>query len=437
MTTEILIMNKLAIALAADSAVTFREIQGDKTRQKIYQTANKLFMFSKYKPIGIMVYGSSDLNNVPWEIIIKLFRNHLGSKSFRTLEGYLKFFIEFVNRFFNDEDQRRMVNERVFGFLYLSIRKKIEDHISSSTSGTNTNLKDSDNSSLTTQIIKDNYDWLLGLDYALGLDQDFQDSLISLYHDQIFQIIKQTFEGIYISGDNEQLLLKITGLLLTKKVFPDDASGLVIAGYGDNEYFPSMYDLTVDCVVNGKLKFDTKHFYDITLDRPSVIQPFAIEDMVDTFLYGIDPLYNNFIDDYMKRMLGHYPEILVNNIPQIAEPDKKAILEVLTQKGEEIYKDFRNEFDRKITDNYVSPIRTALNILPKDELANMAEMLVNLTSVKKRVSMQDEIVGGPIDVAVLSKSDGFVWIKRKHYFSPTLNHHFFENYYNECNNGEG
>jgi len=43
--------------------------------------------------------------------------------------------------------------------------------------------------------------------------------------------------------------------------------------------------------------------------------------------------------------------------------------------------------------------------------------------------MASETVGGPIDVAVISKGDGFIWIKRKHYFSPELNHHFFDNYY--------
>jgi hypothetical protein len=43
--------------------------------------------------------------------------------------------------------------------------------------------------------------------------------------------------------------------------------------------------------------------------------------------------------------------------------------------------------------------------------------------------MDPETVGGPIDVAVISKGDGFVWIKRKHYFVPELNHHFFANYF--------
>ena len=67
--------------------------------------------------------------------------------------------------------------------------------------------------------------------------------------------------------------------------------------------------------------------------------------------------------------------------------------------------------------------------LNKSELAEMAETLVNLVSFRKQVTMEAETVGGPIDVAVITKGDGFIWIKRKHYFKPELNHQFFSNYY--------
>ena len=69
----------------------------------------------------------------------------------------------------------------------------------------------------------------------------------------------------------------------------------------------------------------------------------------------------------------------------------------------------------------------AIGILPKDELAATAEALVNITTVKRKISMEPETVGGPIDVAVISKKDGFIWIKRKHYFKPEYNYDFFTN----------
>ena len=51
MTAEVAVMNSQAVALAADSAMTINYPDG----QKIYNSVNKLFMLSKYAPVGIMV----------------------------------------------------------------------------------------------------------------------------------------------------------------------------------------------------------------------------------------------------------------------------------------------------------------------------------------------------------------------------------------------
>jgi hypothetical protein len=76
------------------------------------------------------------------------------------------------------------------------------------------------------------------------------------------------------------------------------------------------------------------------------------------------------------------------------------------------------------------PVIDSVASLPTDELAAMAESLVNLTAFKRRMtSVETDTVALPIDVAVISKGDGFIWIKRKHYFEPALNQHFFSNYY--------
>jgi hypothetical protein len=70
-----------------------------------------------------------------------------------------------------------------------------------------------------------------------------------------------------------------------------------------------------------------------------------------------------------------------------------------------------------------------VSILPKEELAAMAEALVSLTSSKRKMSLDIETVGGPVDVAVITKGDGLIWIRRKHYFESDLNPHFFANYF--------
>ena len=92
-------------------------------------------------------------------------------------------------------------------------------------------------------------------------------------------------------------------------------------------------------------------------------------------------------------------------------------------------KQFYERLDSYSARSHVRPVVSAVANLPKEELAGMAESLVSLTSFKRRVTHDPETVGGPIDVAVISKGDGFIWINRKHYFDPALNHQFFANYY--------
>ena len=69
MTSEVVVMNRMGVALAADSAATIEMGENSKLRN----SALKLFMLSKYCPVGVMVYNNADLLGVPLETIIKLF----------------------------------------------------------------------------------------------------------------------------------------------------------------------------------------------------------------------------------------------------------------------------------------------------------------------------------------------------------------------------
>src|SRR5262249_30288512 len=80
------------------------------------------------------------------------------------------------------------------------------------------------------------------------------------------------------------------------------------------------------------------------------------------------------------------------------------------------------------TARYWRPVMSNIQALPKDELGAMAEAFVNLTKFRRRVTIDRETVGGPIDVAVITNGDGFVWVKRKHYFNAELNPRFLARY---------
>jgi len=93
MTAVVAILNKQAVALAADSAVTI----GDSNNHKIFNKANKVFTLSKFHPVGIMIYNSASFMSTPWETIIKVYRVQLGEKCFPKLKDYQQDFIEFLH----------------------------------------------------------------------------------------------------------------------------------------------------------------------------------------------------------------------------------------------------------------------------------------------------------------------------------------------------
>lgn len=143
---------------------------------------------------------------------------------------------------------------------------------------------------------------------------------------------------------------------------------------------------------------------------------------------GVDPNLSRRAIFYFHRIIDDTITILLDKIPELSAQRKATIrrdsLGVISQFQEEYRFEMQN-LSRKL---FHGPILEVVGNLPKDEMANMAETLVSLTSFKRRISFDAETVSNPIDVAVISKGDGFIWIKRKHYFKPELNWQYDRNY---------
>jgi len=214
-----------------------------------------------------------------------------------------------------------------------------------------------------------------------------------------------------------------------RRVFHQD-SGVVIAGFGDGDIFPRLYSMNIGGIADSLLRYDIVDYHRVDFDDPAVIIPFAQSDMVATFMEGIDPAYKGVIRSFLDAIFRRYPIDALNSIPSLNKGQKNKLNARLRSAGQAILGSLDQELQRYQSEKHVRPVVQAIEVLSKDLLAEVAESLVNLTSFKRRISMNSaETVGGPIDVAVISRGDGFIWIKRKHYFRPELNSHFFTNYF--------
>lgn len=59
--------------------------------------------------------------------------------------------------------------------------------------------------------------------------------------------------------------------------------------------------------------------------------------------------------------------------------------------------------------------------MPIQDAIELAEFLVDATIKYKRFDVSHQTVGGPIEVAAITKHEQFKWVKRKHYYSDNLN----------------
>lgn len=152
---------------------------------------------------------------------------------------------------------------------------------------------------------------------------------------------------------------------------------------------------------------------------------------------GIEPDYWTDISGAFRRLLDDYPRTLINSIRGITGQERERLATSVTKASEEAFESFNEEFSGIRATRYVNPVVNTIESMPKSELPAVAEALVNLQSFKRKVSGEQETVGGPIDVMLISKGDGLIWIQRKHYFDAALNPQYLQAAYKEVSVGAG
>jgi len=422
MTVEVAVLNQLAVAMAADSAQTV----GPAWKQKIFTSADKIFALSRKTPIGVMIYGSADLLGLPWETIVKAYREEAGDMVLPTVDDHAKAFLDFLrgDHLFSIELQDKRYISLVTGYFQMlrqQIRKRAKTTIAEEKPITNKEV-----ALIVRSVIAEHHELWNQQEMLEAIPDESADAIRKKHRKSILQAIRQVFEKLPLSQNTRSKLVDLATCLVTRRAprrIGSPTSGLVIAGFGRNEWFPVLRAFEVLTVVDGVLVYqrNKNKCLDINHETRGAVVAFAQEDIVSTFMEGVAPNYqaaiNVLIHELVKKLTSSSSQ---EDSADLGKPVSNSINSYLKSLG-----DYRRQ-------KHVNPILEVVSVLPKDELASMAEALANLTSLKRRLTMGErETVGGPIDVAVISKGDGLVWIKRKNYFQKDLNPQFFSRYYKE------
>ncbi len=420
MTAEVAVLNSNGVALAADSAVTIGLEQG-----KIYTSADKLFQLSECSPVGIMVYGSAAFLGVPWETIIKCYRSELGNKTFPKLVDYSKNFISFLktSRIFPLQKQRDDVQSILFGFFF-HLRKQFEERVNTEyDKDPSTKLSESDIKQMFVALVKEELEKTKRHEKLPGITTRITSEIRQQYEKDISDVRGEVFKNLPMSKKTSDTVIEMVIHLLTSSRLRErgQLSGIVVAGFGEKEHFPNLIETIVFGMAAGRLLRLKSNVASIEDSGEAIVVPLAQKEMVYTFMQGIDPEFKDTVEKSTKELFSQIVDIILKKIEgKYPVYGKKLQVKVKTAL-DKLIPNLYNEWDKTRVEKYSNPVMENVASLPKDELGAMAESLVNLTKFKRRISREKETVGGPIDVAVITKGDGFVWMNRKHYFDAGLN----------------
>ncbi|MEO1252824.1 MAG: hypothetical protein AAFW81_10820 [Pseudomonadota bacterium] len=417
MTSEVVLMNRQAVAMAADSAVT---ISGDRYL-KTYQSVDKLFPLVDGQPVAVMIYNNAEIMSTPWETVISLYREHSRGRPLDTVAAYAEDFMEFLsgNPDLFPADHQDTEFFKVVAVVYTVIAEEFDYQVEQ--------FKNS-NAGRATDHVSAIFEYVVGqihADYQRYPDDSPRGELPCFpggmaeqvrrrYGGEVDQLmeslvasLRNEYPGLSVSDATKGKLREIGVYAVTKDAFFEHYTGVVFAGFGAREKFPAMRSYLTSSVILGILKRKRDRAADINADSGPVFQPFAQDRMIRTFLTGMDQHLRMFIfSESLKLSMGLVTDV-VGRTPNLSDAQRDKIFRDYSQNN---LQHALHEFFKSI-DNYqyavhTRPILRAVNSLPKKELGETAASLIKLNSFQQKVMNSVETVGGPIDVAVITRNGG-------------------------------
>ena len=417
MTSEVVLMNRGAVAMAADSAVT---ISGG-NYLKTYQSVDKLFPLVSGQPVGVMIYNNAEIMSTPWETVISLYREQAKGRALDTVDAYARDFVAFLS---NNPDLFPAGQQDAEFFKHVAvafslIAQDFDFQVAQFQAAKAGRLREH---------VSAIFEYTVGqlrADYDRELDdsdrgdlacfpQGTADQLTRRYGTQVselagslIQSLRQEHPGLSVSEATLTKLQEIAVLSVTRDAFFEHYTGVVFAGFGAREKFPSMRSYLASTVVMGVCKHRQDRASDMTADGGPVVQPFAQDRMIKTFLTGMDGYLRMFLFGETLKLSSHVVTDLIGRTPGLSDDQRAKLYADYSEHNlGDALTAFFGAVDQYQFAAHTAPILRAIQTLPKKELGETAASLIKLNSFQQKVMNAVETVGGPISLATITRNEG-------------------------------
>lgn len=197
---------------------------------------------------------------------------------------------------------------------------------------------------------------------------------------------------------------------ITSECFLEN-SEIVFTGYGSNELYPSIISITLSGIIGKRVRHRVEEEETtISDERAACIIPFAQDDVVITLLKGIAPALFGYIVDENQAALIKARNLMLA-AAKGAGAGRKVMESIRNASIDKANEEFCDNALDYIGKNYSDGVLSAVDCFSVKEMASMAESLISVTGLQRHFSSSEESVGGPVNVAVITKTEGFQWVK--------------------------
>lgn len=410
MTALVGVLNKRGAAIAADSAMT---VFGNGS-SKIYNNEQKIFPLSDKNPIGVMICNNLNFLTTPWALIFELYKAERGNQTFPNLTGYAEDFLKYIKalKSLQTQEVKNAFYQNEFDQLIEAFRSIFEKKYDEITEN-NPEISNEEISRIcyehTFNEVKDAL-----FDYEINSRlKDF--NRVEFYH-EVIEPNKEYFsqkrkEFPRMKDEKWNTLLEYFHRDLINNSFTgSQQTELIFVGFGSEDIFPASQRVYILGMTGSHLKYDIEEISEISHTSSAEIRPFAQTDVMLTLMKGVSPQSDQEYRDATIEL----EEGVINDITDLLKKEKVSPSIIKKIKGlsfEKVHERYMDRIENFIHDNFISGIVTALDFFNLEEMAKMAENLIAVTNLQRHISSSEESVGGLIEVAIITKTGGFKWIK--------------------------
>ena len=362
MTAQVLIITKESVVCSSDQAATMSD-------GKTYDGMRKIFKLSDLLPAEIMFNGNADFENFSMETLISKFTNTVDFEKLETIEKVKDEFVRFLSANTKSTD----VNEYLEDILYYFK----EDLISNIDSN------------------------------------DFEEVIVNARRKKVLPFIKDysNFDDEFLDiipddVDKQEFNHVIWEMFCHELSF--EGTGVIFAGFDIGHDFPSFFEINIHCNNHGEIVYEEVDS-GVNCQDP-YLKVFAINEEAYTFITGVN---SNFEED-LKEYIFKSNKIIIENIRNLLEKENineiDKIMDICNFVVNEGYSDL-HEYVADYKMGAIEFTSVSIEYLPRWLLCDLADYLIQLTALKQKISSEIESVSIDADVTLMTKYDGFKWVK--------------------------